>query len=165
MSYLRDKLGKSCAWMQRQITHCLILIQISQKRIITSNWMLNMGNVRTSEANNRPFGERRENSAHCLEMVNMHQGVCASLTKASSRKLLFSGLCLVLIAVSNMAVRTQRKHLGTYTHAAPSKSQSRPTFQAPVSPFQTPSSWKLVHPIKPTITWILMCIDHSPRFC
>lgn len=143
MPYLRDKLGKSCAWMQRQITHCLILIQVSQKRIITSNWMLNMGNMRTSEANNGPFGEHRENSAHCLEMVNMHQGVCAYLNKASSRKLLFSGLCLVLIAVSNMTVRTQRKHLGTYTHTALSKSQSRPTLQAPVSPFRhpLPESW------------------------
>lgn len=164
MSYLRDKLGKSCTWMQRQITHCLILIQVSQKRIITSNWMLNMGNVRTSEANNGPFGECRENSAHCLEMVNMHPGVCASLNKASSHKLLFRGLWLVLIAVSNMAVRTQRKHLGTYTRTAPSEPQSRPTLQAPVSPFQTPSSWKLVHPFKPTITWILMGIDHLPRF-
>lgn len=163
MPYLRDKLGKSCGWIQRQITHCLILIQVSQKRIITSNWMLNTGNMRTSEANNGPFGECRENSAHCLGMVNMHQGGCASLNKASSRKLLFSGLCLVLIAVSNMAVRTQRKHLGSYTHAPPSRSQSRPTLQAPVSPFQAPSSWNLVHPIKP-ITWILMCIDHSPRF-
>lgn len=164
MSYLRDKLGKSRTWMKRQISHCLILIQVIQKRITTSHWLLNMGNVCTSEANNRPFGERRKNFTHCLEMVNMHQGVRASLNKASSPKLLFSGLCLVLIAVSNMAVRAQRKHLGTYTHATPSKSQSRPTLQAPVSPFQTPSSWELVHPIKSAITWILMCIDHSPRF-
>lgn len=140
MSYLGDKLEKSCTWMQRQIIHCLILIQVSQRRIITSNWMLNMGNVRTSEANNGPFGELRENSAHCLEMVNMHQGVHACLNKASSCKLLFSGLCLVLIAVSNMAVRAQRKHLSTYTRAAPSKSRSRPTLQAPVSPFHMASS-------------------------
>lgn len=123
MSYLRDKLGKSCAWMRRQMIHYLILIQVSQRRIITSNWTLNMGNVSTSEANNGPFGERGQNSSHCLGMVNMHQGVCACLNKVSSCKLLFSGLCLVLIAVSNMAVRAQRKHLRTYTPAVPSVSE------------------------------------------
>lgn len=163
MSHLRDKLGKIGAWKRRQIIRYLILIQVSQRRIITSNWMLNMGNARTSEANNRPFGERRENASHCLEMVNMRKGVCACLNKVSSCKLLFSGLCLVLIAVSNMAVRTQRKHLHTYTRAVPSEAQSRPTLQAPVSPFQRPSPWELVPPIKPAIIWILMCIDHSPR--
>lgn len=36
---------------------------------------------------------------------------------------------VVLIAVSNRAVRTQRRHLGVRTHAALSLSETRPTLQ------------------------------------
>lgn len=68
---------------------------------------------------------------------------------------------VVLIAVSNRAVRTQRRHLGSGTHTVLSLSESRPTLETSVSPFQPPSSREL------TLAYILLSsmlarIDHLP---
>lgn len=56
MSYLEDKAGPKSVGMWGPILRWTTLIQVSQRRIIVLNWMLNVDNMHTLEAFNRALG-------------------------------------------------------------------------------------------------------------
>lgn len=95
-------------------------------------------------------------------MVNLSPCVCL-LQKPSQYNInCNSADCLVvLIAVSNRAVRTRRRHLGPHANTVLSLSKSRPTLQTPVSPFQLDSSRELTLLYIP-LSWVSGRIDHLP---